>query len=218
MTKATEEEAIEGDSNRCSLSASIHPKSSDVRLNRGGQGGQVTRRATSTSAFGVGRRENHDASAFYERFNPPAISTDSLVTPCRHPDRIICGDARQMDDVEANSVALVVTSPPYFAGKEYEADLGRGDIPASYIDYLKVLQDVFAECWRVLEPGGRVAVNVANLGRKPYRSLAADVTGLLQDELGFLPRGEIIWIKGRARAVAAPGVHLLGRPTPSFET
>ena len=60
-----------------------------------------------------------------------------------------------------------------------------------------MLRDVFAECWRVLEPGGRIAVNVANLGRKPYRSLSADVIRILQDDLGFLLRGEILWVKGR---------------------
>jgi site-specific DNA-methyltransferase (adenine-specific) len=48
----------------------------------------------------------------------------------------------------------------------------------------------------VLEPGGRIAVNVANLGRKPYRSLAADVMAILQDDLHLLPRGEIVWQKG----------------------
>jgi site-specific DNA-methyltransferase (adenine-specific) len=73
--------------------------------------------------------------------------------------------------------------------------MGEGGIPASYIEYLTLLRDVFAECWRVLEPGGRIAVNVANLGRRPYRSLSADVTTILQDDLGFLMRGEILWIK-----------------------
>jgi site-specific DNA-methyltransferase (adenine-specific) len=58
-----------------------------------------------------------------------------------------------------------------------------------------MLRDVFAECVRVLEPGGRIAVNVANLGRRPYRSLAGDVTMILQDELGLLLRGEVVWIK-----------------------
>src|SRR5581483_10565108 len=43
---------------------------------------------------------------------------------------------------------------------------------------------------------GRIAVNVANLGRKPYRSLAADVMSILQDDLRLLPRGEIVWQKG----------------------
>ena len=64
------------------------------------------------------------------------------------------------------------------------------------MEYLALLRDVFAECKRVLEPGGRIAVNVANLGRKPYRSLAADVMTILQDDLHLLPRGEIVWQKG----------------------
>ena len=100
-----------------------------------------------------------------------------------------------MDEVAAASVALVVTSPPYFAGKEYEAALGEGHVPATYLDYLEMLYEVFGECVDKLEPGGRIAVNVANLGRKPYRSLAADVIGILQDRLGLLLRGEIIWQK-----------------------
>ena len=74
--------------------------------------------------------------------------------------------------------------------------LEREGVPASYLEYLELLRDVFAECARVLEPGGRIAVNVANLGRKPYRSLAADVVHILQDELGLLLRGEIVWQKG----------------------
>jgi len=73
--------------------------------------------------------------------------------------------------------------------------LGKGQVPDSYVSYLTMLRDVFAETWRVLEPGGRIAINVANLGRKPYRSLAADVTRILQDDLRFLLRGEIVWVK-----------------------
>jgi DNA modification methylase len=91
----------------------------------------------------------------------------------------------------------VVTSPPYFAGKAYEEELGEGHIPATYVEYLTMLEDVFAECVAKLEPGGRIAVNVANLGRKPYRSLSADVIGILQDRLGLLLRGEVIWRKAR---------------------
>lgn len=153
---------------------------------------------TSTSAFGVSRRESHDASAFYERFTPPAITRDSAVSPRKAVDALFCGDARHMDEVDDDSVALVVTSPPYFAGKEYERALGEGDVPATYAAYLQMLEEVFAECVRKLEPGGRIAVNVANLGRKPYRSLSADVTWILQDRLRLLLRGEVIWIKGRA--------------------
>jgi len=105
-----------------------------------------------------------------------------------------------MGDVADNSVALVVTSPPYFAGKEYEEALGHGHVPATYVEYLEQLRDVFVECVRVLEPGGRIAINVANLGRRPYRSLSADVTAILQDDLRLLLRGEVLWIKQRGAA------------------
>jgi DNA modification methylase len=152
---------------------------------------------TSTSSFGVGRRESHDSTDFYARFSPPAISTDDRVGPPGKLDVIHVGDARRMTKVPDASVALVVTSPPYFAGKEYETALGEGHVPADYIDYLTMLRDVFTECVRTLEPGGRIAVNVANLGRRPYRSLACDVTTILQDDLRLLLRGEVVWQKQR---------------------
>jgi DNA modification methylase len=155
---------------------------------------------TRTRSFGAGNREGHDATAFYDRFAPPVLSDDETVNICRAADRLLCADARDMADVDDASVALVVTSPPYFAGKEYEAALGDGHVPGSYLEYLAMLGTVFAECRRVLEPGGRIAVNVANLGRKPYRSLAGDVTTILQDELGLLLRGEIVWLKADGAA------------------
>jgi site-specific DNA-methyltransferase (adenine-specific) len=155
------------------------------------------RRATSTSEFGVSRRESHDATAFYERFTQPELSSESDVSPRKAINSIFVGDATHMDQIEDGSVALVVTSPPYFAGKAYETALGEGHIPATYADYLETLHDVFAECVRKLEPGGRIAVNVANLGRKPYRSLSADVIWILQDRLKLLLRGEVIWVKAR---------------------
>jgi site-specific DNA-methyltransferase (adenine-specific) len=151
---------------------------------------------TETSRFGVGRREGHDATAFYAQFTAPVVSDDDEVVVSTVVDSLMCGDARDMSVIPDKSVALVVTSPPYFAGKEYEAALGTGHIPGSYVEYLEMLAAVFAECVRVLEPGGRIAVNVANLGRKPYRSLAGDVTRILQDHLGLLLRGEVVWIKG----------------------
>jgi modification methylase len=159
-----------------------------------------TRRPTATSRFGVSRRESHDASEFYERFPVPDVKRDDEnIRPAAAVDTIWQGDARMMDEVGEiadSSVALVVTSPPYYAGKEYETAVGEGHVPDSYRSYVVMLRDVFAECVRKLEPGGRIAVNVANLGRKPYRSLSADVIGVLQG-LGLLLRGEVIWQKAR---------------------
>ena len=165
-------------------------------------------RRTATSRFGASRREGHDASAFYARFTPPVLSDDDTVA--RGPeldaelderlgDGCFCGDARRMAELPDACVALVVTSPPYFVGKSYEDAIAAGAdrrIPTSYFDYLDMLRDVFAECVRVLEPGGRIAVNVANLGRKPYRSLSGDVARIFE-ELGLLLRGEIVWQKSK---------------------
>ncbi|MGH9170985.1 MAG: DNA methyltransferase [Acidimicrobiales bacterium] len=154
------------------------------------------RRPTATSSFGVGKRESHDAGGFYARFEPPEIDADAEVPqpqPVEQP--VVCGDSRDMAAVADGTVALVVTSPPYFAGKQYEEELDREGIPSSYIEYLELLRDVFTECKRTLEPGGRIAVNVANLGRRPYRSLSSDVIRILQDDLHLLLRGELIWRK-----------------------
>lgn len=154
------------------------------------------RRGTKTSQFGVSKRESHDSSPFYERFELPLTTDDSFIDPQRDIDEIFLGDARSMNDIKDSSVALVVTSPPYFAGKEYEAEVGSGHIPASYAEYLRMLEDVFAECRDKLEPGGRIAVNVANLGRRPYRALSGDVIQIFE-RLRLLLRGEIIWVKAR---------------------
>ncbi|MFN8041406.1 MAG: site-specific DNA-methyltransferase [Acidimicrobiales bacterium] len=163
--------------------------------------GQKRRGRTSTSNFGVGRRESHDATAFYDRFGKVEVSDADDVARPEAVDTIWLGDAREMDrigQIADNSVALVVTSPPYFAGKAYEEVLGTGHVPASYEEYLTMLRDVFSACKAKLEPGGRIAVNVANLGRKPFRSLSSDVIDILQRDLGLLLRGEIIWLKQRA--------------------
>jgi hypothetical protein len=79
--------------------------------------GPRRRRApTSTSAFGVGRRESHDARGFYERFPAPIVSSDDVLGERRRPvDRLVAGDARSMTEVDDATVALVVTSPPYLS-------------------------------------------------------------------------------------------------------
>ena len=62
-------------------------------------------------------------------------------------------------------------------------------------EYLAHLERIWLEVKRVLVPGGRLCINIANLGRKPYIPIhALMIPGLLRN--GFLMRGEIIWNKG----------------------
>ncbi len=160
------------------------------------------RRGSSTASFGTSSRENHDSSAFYARFVPPETSDDETVVPIGErpaSDETRLGTAEDLllDErfVKDNSVALVVTSPPYFVGKTYEEAMGKGHVPVEYEEHLANLHRVFELCVRKLEPGGRIAVNVANLGRKPYRSQSADIIRIFED-LKLLLRGEVIWRKG----------------------
>jgi site-specific DNA-methyltransferase (adenine-specific) len=146
--------------------------------------------ATSTREFGTGKREGHDASAFYARgLATPDWSTDTSLgdVPEAHLDQVFGHTSEAMTELPDNSVALMVTSPPYHVGKDYDSD-------APFDEFLALLRRVLAETHRALEPGGRAVVNVANLGRRPYIPLSSLVTGIAC-ELGFFPRGEVIWVK-----------------------
>lgn len=143
-----------------------------------------------TTRFGVGGREGHDSSPFYDRaLVPVAETTDAEIAAPSVVDEVFCHSAEHMEELPDASVALMVTSPPYHAGKEYDTD-------ASFSDYLSLLERVFRETDRLLQPGGRAVVNVANLGRRPYVPLSHEVTARMR-EIGFLMRGEIVWRKAR---------------------
>jgi modification methylase len=114
---------------------------------------------------------------------PPVPPPDEVL------DQLICRSSESMEELPDDCVALMITSPPYNVGKDYDGDL-------SLEEYLGLLKRVLSETYRVLEPGGRVAVNVANLGRRPYLALNHRVAALLED-LGFLLRGEIVWQKAQ---------------------
>jgi site-specific DNA-methyltransferase (adenine-specific) len=153
---------------------------------------------TRTSSFGSAGRAGHDASAFYGSrlyHGLPQEQQGEYVehaVPAEALDRVLHKSAEKMDELPDASVHLMVTSPPYNVGKDYDED-------SSLDEYLAFLRRVWAEVYRVLVPGGRACVNVANLGRKPYIPLHAFI---IQEwlALGALMRGEIIWNKAASSA------------------
>ena len=151
------------------------------------------KRGTQTSPFGVPGRINHDSTPFYSSRLYEGLPQEKRVKYKENPispeflDKIFCKSSEKMEELPDNSVHLMVTSPPYNVGKEYDEDLTLGE-------YRAFLKRVWAEVYRVLVPGGRVCINIANLGRKPYIPLHAFIVEDMLD-LGFLMRGEIIWNK-----------------------
>ncbi|MDQ5843361.1 MAG: site-specific DNA-methyltransferase [Thermoproteota archaeon] len=156
-------------------------------------------------SFGVSKRECHDSSRFYSRKlyrqnitnkwegNGGSRYEEKSIEP-QNLNKLFCKSSEKMDELPDYSVHLMVTSPPYNVGKDYDQDL-------SVKEYRNLLKQVFKETFRVLVFGGRVCINVANLGRKPYIPLHSYI---IEDmyELGFLMRGEIIWNKAASSGIS----------------
>ena len=85
-------------------------------------------------------------------------------------NKVFFSDSRNMQDVDDNSVHLIITSPPYFNIKDYSKDGYQkndhstkhtsqiGDID-SYDDYIEEMLLVWRECERVLKPNGKLVIN-----------------------------------------------------------
>jgi SAM-dependent methyltransferase len=73
---------------------------------------------------------------------------------------VYIADSRTMAETPSESIALVVTSPPYWHIKDYGVanQIGYGQ---SLHEYLYDLSRVWKECWRVLKPGRRLCINEA---------------------------------------------------------
>ncbi len=109
-------------------------------------------------------------------------------------DAIYCSSSTCMQEVPDESVHLMITSPPYNVGKEYDEDL-------SIKEYREFLAAVFEEVYKKLVCGGRACINIANVGRKPYIPLHAVIADIM-NKTGYLMRGEIIWDKGASVGVS----------------
>ena len=95
-----------------------------------------------------------------------------------------------MSEIETESMHIIITSPPYEAMIDYD----KYEDNKGYAAYIPMMKKVLSECYRVLVPGGRICINIANIGRNPYRPMKFLISELLI-KAGFLLKGEIIWKK-----------------------
>jgi site-specific DNA-methyltransferase (adenine-specific) len=171
-------------------------------------------RTTKTSRFGVSKREGHDSTPFYSgklyrgfKVNEDSPEVENPVPP-EALDKILCQDSRRMGKLPDSSIHLMVTSPPYNVGKEYDEELDLDE-------YLAMLGDAFSETHRVLVNGGRACVNVANVGRKPYIPFHKFIIDVMT-RVGFLMRGEVIWNKGAGAGVSTAWGSWLSASNPTL--
>lgn len=133
--------------------------------------------------------------------------------------RVVLGDSRSMPEIEDRSVHLVVTSPPYANLKVYPTSDGQLGNIASYEAFLDQLDRVWAECFRVLVPGGRVCCVVGDVcisrrngGRHHVLPLAADIV-VRARRLGFDNLQGIMWLKvANIKLEASRSARYLGKP------
>lgn len=129
------------------------------------------------------------------------------------------GDARDLSFIESESVHLVCTSPPYGSLKEYPSHPSQlGNIP-DYDEFLDELDAVWAECLRILVPGGRVACVVGDVcisrrqaGRHYVLPLSADIQ-VRARSIGFDNLTPIRWYKvANLKLEASKSGRYLGKP------
>jgi len=150
-------------------------------------------KSTQTSSFGVSGRYNHDSSNFYNSnlYNgldlPKKIKFIENKIPKENLNKIYCKSSEDMSEIPDNSINLMITSPPYNVGKEYDNNL-------TLEEYKLLLENVFHETYDKLVTGGRACINIANIGRKPYIPLHSLIIEIMLN-IGYIMRGEIIWDK-----------------------
>ena len=134
------------------------------------------------------KRESRRAELSNKAQSFDRVTTGGTVT-------IHCGDARDLlNFVEPSSVELVITSPPYNVGVQYDgySDDLRED------DYHSLLLSVFTACHAALVEGGRIAVVTPfGVGRSPWKPVAPAIWQLLIGA-GFTLRGPCWWNKSTA--------------------
>ena len=130
------------------------------------------------------------------------------------------GDARRMSALAAESVQLVLTSPPYWTLKEYRDTAGQlGHVP-DYEEFLHELDKVWRLCFRALVPGGRLICVVGDVclsrrkndGRHTVVPLHASIQERCR-RIGFDNLAPIIWHKiANAVYEVNNGSSFLGKP------
>jgi DNA modification methylase len=104
-----------------------------------------------------------------------------------------------MEELENESVNVVITSPPYFQMKEYQLDFNQLGQESSVEEYINNLKKHFLEVFRVLKNDGSLFVNINDCVRNGEYQLVPQYFILMMKSLGYKLNDEKIWIKKNPR-------------------
>ncbi len=139
------------------------------------------------------------------RKTAPDIEGITLIDIGGTVQRVIVKDSRKMDDLAADSVHLMITSPPYFDTKMYSREPIQGDLADIHDvdEWFDEIAQVWKEVQRVLQPGRKAFINIMNLPIRlengSFRTLnLAGRTIEIFERIGFVFKRDIIWHKTNA--------------------
>jgi modification methylase len=141
----------------------------------------------------------HDEE-YEKHYSPDGEHIEYLMENPQPTQQIIIGDSRKMEEMQDASCHLIVTSPPYWQLKDYgsKEQIGFND---SYEDYINNLNLVWQECFRVLNDGCRLCINIGEqfarsvyYGRYKVIPIRTEIIKFCET-IGFDYMGAIIWQK-----------------------
>jgi modification methylase len=170
---------------------------------------------------GLGKLDNPQTAIPRLAKDPKAVlEIERAIRTVPTSHRLNQGDGRVLDAIPAESIHLVLTSPPYWTLKEYRDSDGQLGHVEDYDEFLGELDKVWAHCYRVLVPGGRLIVVVGDVclsrrengGRHTVVPLHASIQEHCR-KLGFDNLAPIIWYKiSNAAHEVENGSSFLGKP------
>lgn len=117
-------------------------------------------------------------------------------------NQVIVGDCLDvMRGWPAESVDLIVTSPPYNLSKDY----GIYDDDKAWPTYLNFLNETWRTCYNILKPDGRIAINCADKNRGATRQPTHVFVTMQLMEIGFKYRDTVVWDKKQVHTRTAWG-------------
>jgi len=124
---------------------------------------------------------------------------------------VVISNPRNMPEVPDGSVHLIIASPPYF-----DMNDERGSSPEYFSGYLQEMQLIFNECFRVLQTGRHICVNVCDVMGKGYAHPYPAHYVLMLQRAGFEYRDDIVWRKPTACGASRRQALFIQHPCPQY--